>query len=58
MFEKYSQVTYPKPGVEWRANFYKIAENNSNPHFITWSVVINDQPNFHLPQYFGLVKFQ
>jgi hypothetical protein len=58
MLEKHSQVTYPKPGVEWRANFYKIAMNNSNPHYITWSPVFNDKPNFHLPQFFGVLKFQ
>lgn len=58
MLEKYTSITYPEPGVEWRANFYKIAENNSNPHYITWSEVINDKPNFHIPQYFGLLKFQ
>lgn len=58
MLENYSKVTYPKPGVDWRANFYKIAENNSNPHYITWSVVDNIQPEFHLPQFFGTIKFQ
>lgn len=58
MLKKYSQITPPEPGVEWRANFYKIAENNSNPHYITWSVVTNDVPNFHIPQYFGLLKFK
>jgi hypothetical protein len=58
MLKKYSDITFPKPGVEWRANFYKIAENSSNPHYITWSVVINDKPNFHIPKYFGLLKFQ
>jgi hypothetical protein len=56
--EKYSAVTLPKPGVEWRANFYKIAENSSNPHYLTWSVVNNAVPDFHLPQFFGLLKFQ
>lgn len=55
--EKYSIVAHPKPGIEWRANFYKIAENNSNPHYMTWSVVNNPIPNFHLPQFFGLLKF-
>jgi hypothetical protein len=58
MLEKYTSITYPEPGVEWRANFYKIAMNNSNPHYITWSEVINDKPDFHIPQYFGLLKFQ
>jgi hypothetical protein len=57
MLEKYSKITHPEPGVEWRANFYKIAENSSNPHYLTWSPVENDEPNFHLPQYFGLLKF-
>jgi hypothetical protein len=58
LLEKYSTVTRPGPGINWRANFYKIAENNSNPHYITWSVVDNLKPDFHLPQFFGLLKFQ
>jgi hypothetical protein len=58
LLEKYSKVTHPGPGISWRANFYKIAENCSNPHYITWSVVDNPVPNFHLPQFFGLLKFQ
>jgi hypothetical protein len=58
MLEKYSGVTYPKRGINWRANFYKIAENNSNPHYFTWSVVENSKPDFHLPQFFGRIEFQ
>ncbi len=58
MLEKYSKVTRPETGVEWRANFYKIAENSSNPHYITWSVVENSKPNFHLPRFFGHLKFK
>jgi hypothetical protein len=58
MLEKYTNVVRPKPGVAWRANFYKIAEINSNPHYITWNEVKNDKPQFHLPQFFGIIKFQ
>jgi hypothetical protein len=58
LLKKYSNISHPKPGIEWRANFYKIAENCSNPHYMTWSVVNNPIPNFHLPQFFGLLKFQ
>jgi len=58
MLEKYSNVTRPKQGVVWKANFYKIAEKTSNPHYITWSVIENDKPNFHLPKFFGTLKFQ
>ena len=58
MLEKYTNVVRPKPGVLWRANFYKIAELSSNPHYITWNEVKNDKPQFHLPQFFGILAFQ
>ncbi|MCW3091479.1 MAG: hypothetical protein JWP81_2548 [Ferruginibacter sp.] len=58
MLEKYSNVTHPKHGVIWDANFYKIAEKGYNPHYITWSFVNSVKPNFHLPQFFGKIKFQ
>jgi hypothetical protein len=58
MLEKYSKITHPGKGVEWRANFYKIAENSSNPHYITWSLVENDKPDFHKPEFFGKLIFE
>jgi hypothetical protein len=58
MLEKYATVTHPNKGVEWKANFYKIAENNSNHHYITWSVIDNDKPDFHKPQFFGRLIFE
>ncbi len=58
MLEKYSAITSPAKGVEWRANFYKIAENSSNPHYITWSVVDIEKPDFHRPEFFGKLIFE
>jgi len=58
MLEKYSKIIYPKPGISWRANFYKIAEKGTNIHFLTWSVVDNLKPDFHLPRFFGNIKFE
>jgi hypothetical protein len=58
VLEKVSNVTRPRQGVVWRANFYKCADKSSNPHWITWSPVENDKPNFHLPRYFGVLEFQ
>ena len=55
---KYSEVTRPESGAKWRANFYKIAEINSNPHYITWSKVRNQEINFHQPEFFGVLEFQ
>ena len=58
LLEKYSKVTRPGKGVEWRANFYKIAENSSNPHYITWSLIDKPKPDFHVPQSFGKLIFE
>lgn len=60
VLEKHSEVTKPGPGVTWKANFYKTAgrKHTSNPHYITWSFVDHPKPNFHLPQFFGTLKFQ
>jgi hypothetical protein len=55
---KFSNITLPKQGVFWKANFYKIAAKTSNPHWITWSFVNNPTPDFHLPQYFGTLQFK
>ena len=57
LLEKYATITTPGRAVAWRANFYKIAEQGSNPHYITWSLVNNPKPNFHLPEFFGVLKF-
>src|SRR5690606_38345776 len=60
MLEKFSKVSRPKPGMVWKANFYKTASKskNSNPHWITWSPVEYPRPNFHLPQFFGTLEFE
>lgn len=58
MLAKYAHVVQPAPGVQWRGNFYKIAENNSNPHHATWALIDAPNPTFHLPQYFGVLRFQ
>ncbi len=57
IISKYSNLARPSKGVEWRGNFYKIAENNSNPHYMTWAVVNNVTPDFHLPHFFGTLIF-
>lgn len=57
MIEYYARVSRPAPGVSWRANFFKIATNNSNKHYVTWSPVISDKPQFHKPEFFGELRF-
>jgi hypothetical protein len=57
MLAKYAGITTPAEGVSWKANFCKIAENNSNPHHMTWSPIGDAHPNFHMPAYFGRIQF-
>lgn len=58
ILRKYSKITEPAKGVKWRANFYKTAEETSNPHYMTWSIIKNSVPDFHLPSYFGELIFK
>jgi hypothetical protein len=44
-------------GKTFRANFYKCGDRLSVPHYITWNPVKTKQPDYHRPEYFGLLKF-
>jgi len=55
---KHFKVEQPAPGVVWRANLYKCADETSHPHWLTWSVVDLPKPSFHQPDYFGVLVFK
>ena len=44
-------------GKSFRANFYKCGDKLSNPHFVTWNPVGTEKPDYHRPEYFGILKF-
>ena len=54
----YHSFQKPEAGSVWRANFYKCADKTSHPHWLTWAPVDFPRPNFHLPEYFGILEFQ
>ncbi|MFH2113573.1 MAG: carbohydrate-binding family 9-like protein [Spirochaetota bacterium] len=57
LFSKHvPEFTPPVPGTEWRGNFYKCADDSSHPHWAAWAP-IGDELNFHVPQYFGTLRF-
>jgi hypothetical protein len=58
LLSRYCPVSMPKPHALWRANFYKCADGTSHPHWLTWSPVDAPRPNFHLPQFFGVLEFE
>lgn len=58
ILKKYARVLKPAPGVIWHANFYKCADETSHPHWLTWAPVQFPSPNFHMPEYFGVLEFE
>jgi hypothetical protein len=38
-------------------NFYKCADGTDSPHFVTWSPVKTELPDFHRPEFFGELYF-
>jgi hypothetical protein len=55
LFERYLGPLGEVKGQVWRGNFFKCAEENSHPHWASWSPV--DQFNFHRPGCFGTLNF-
>ena len=45
-------------GKQYRGNFYKCGDGLQQPHYLCWSNIIADEPDFHLPQYFGSLNFE
>lgn len=39
------------------ANFYKCGDELEEPHYLTWNNIKSEQPDFHLPAYFGRLEF-
>ena len=39
------------------ANFYKCGDELPKPHYLSWNNIISDNPNFHLLEFFGKLKF-
>jgi len=45
-------------GLEGRANFYKCGDRLAVPHFLSWSPIVTDTPDFHRPEFFGILIFE
>jgi len=44
-------------GKTFMANFYKCGDMLSVPHYVTWNPVGTENPDYHQPKYFGMLKF-
>jgi hypothetical protein len=46
-----------RKGDVLKANFYKCGDKLSVPHYLSWNPVTTEKPDFHRPEYFGLLEF-
>ena len=44
------------PGTSFRANFYSCGDKTPVPHYASWSPIDTEKPDFHRPEYFGIVN--
>ena len=45
-------------GMVVRANFYKCGDELQKPHFLSWNPIKIEKPDFHRPDFFGLLEFE
>jgi hypothetical protein len=45
-------------GRQCRVNFYKCGDELPDPHFLCWNDIKSTDPDFHLSEFFGKMKFE
>jgi len=57
---KFIRLFYPEYQFEGElaANFYKCGDKTVHPHYLSWSPIDLETPNFHCPEYFGVIRFE
>jgi alpha-galactosidase len=46
------------PGLAWRANFFRVEGKTEPRSYMAWQPTHTPQPNFHIPEAFGVLKFE
>ena len=46
------------PGRLWRANFYRVEGPTEPRQYLAWRPTLTSEPNFHVPQAFGTLRFR
>ncbi len=45
-------------GLKTKANFFKCGDKTSERHYLSWNAVGTETPDFHRPEYFGILVFE
>ena len=54
----FEHPNYSPEGKTVSANFYKCGDELAKPHFLSWNPIETENPDFHRPEFFGMVKFE
>ena len=46
------------PGSPWRVNFFRVEGSMEPRSYMAWQPTHTPQPNFHIPEAFGVLKFE
>lgn len=53
-----SHIPKPREGDEWRANLFRCVGNDEATRYLAWRPTRTTQPNFHVPEAFGVLLFK
>jgi len=54
----YPEITRTFDNMEARGNFYKCGDCLQTPHFLSWNPIQSETPDFHRPEFFGILAFE
>jgi len=54
----YPEIVSTFNNVKARGNFYKCGDRLQTPHYLSWNPIQSEIPNFHLPEFFGQLRFE
>lgn len=50
------EIPYENLPKTLQANFYKCGDGTSEPHYLSWSHIATEMPDFHCPEFFGEIN--
>ena len=51
------RIPKPTPGDEWRANLFRCIGSDEATRYLAWRPTQTLEPNFHVPEAFGVLRF-
>jgi len=53
-----AQIPKPSSRDTWRGNFFRCVGQGAGRGYVAWQPTLTDEPNFHVPERFGWIRFE